>query len=149
MPFQLYINNNTYKPKKVYSSWSLTSNEKKHKEHKGIKKSISNSKNMSLDKFVVKNNIKDVDFIKLDVDGVELKVLQSGKNFLKKKKPIIFMELAPYLYPEFGYSSLDLINFLKEINYNFYEKLSVRKINDIFDYINSIEQGSSKNIILM
>ena len=149
IPFQLYINNDFYKPKKVHSSWSLTSNEKKHKEHKGIGKSTSNSKNISLDKFILKNGIADVDFIKLDVDGPELKVLQSGKNFLLKKKPIIFMELAPYLYPEFGYSILDLINFLKKMDYNFYEMSPIKKIDRINNYINSIKYGSSKNIILM
>ena len=149
VPFQLYINNEFRKPKKIYSSWSLTSNNKKHKEHKGIRKSTSNSKNISLDRFIVKNNIKDVDFIKLDVDGSELKELKSGKNFLLKKKPIIFMELAPYLYREFGYSTLDLINFLKKMNYNFYEMHSIKKINEVNSYFNSIKQGSSKNIILI
>ena len=149
MPFQLYINNEFRKPKKIYSSWSLTSNNKNHKEHKGIRKSTSNSKNISLDRFIVKNNIKDVDFIKLDVDGSELKVLKSGKNFLLKKKPIIFMELAPYLYREFGYSATDLINFLKKMNYNFYEMRSIKKINEVNSYVNSIKIGSSKNIILM
>jgi len=149
IPFQLYINNDFYKPKKVHSSWSLTSNETKHKEHKGIGKSTSNSKSISLDKFILKNGITDVDFIKLDVDGPELKVLQSGKNFLLKKKPIIFMELAPYLYPEFGYSILDLINFLKKMDYNFYDISPIKKIDHINNYINSIKHGSSKNIILM
>jgi FkbM family methyltransferase len=148
-PFQLYINDIDYKPKKVHSSWSLTSSKKKHKEHKGIEKSTSNSKNVSLDKFILKNNINNVDFIKLDVDGSELKVLQSGKDFLFKKKPIIFMELAPYLYPEFGYSVLDLINFIKKMNYNFYEMHPIKKINGMNSYINSIKPGSSKNIILM
>ena len=148
-PFQLYINDIDYKPKKVHSSWSLTSNKKKHKEHKGIEKSTSNSKNVSLDKFILKNNINNVDFIKLDVDGSELKVLQSGKDFLFKKKPIIFMELAPYLYPEFGYSVLDLINFIKKMNYDFYEMYSIKKIDGMNSYINSIKPGSSKNIILM
>jgi FkbM family methyltransferase len=148
-PFQLYINDIDCKPKKVHSSWSLTSNKKKHKEHKGIEKSISNSKNVSLDKFILKNNINNVDFIKLDVDGSELKVLQSGKDFLFKKKPIIFMELAPYLYPEFGYSILDLINFIKKMNYDFYEMHPIKKIDGVNSYINSIKPGSSKNIILM
>ena len=148
-PFQLYINDIDYKPKKVHSSWSLTSNKKKHKEHKGIEKSTSNSKNLSLDKFILKNNINNVDFIKLDVDGSELKVLQSGKDFLFKKKPIIFMELAPYLYPGFGYSVLDLVNFIKKMNYDFYEMHPIKKIDGMNSYINSIKPGSSKNIILM
>ena len=59
------------------------------------------------------------------------------------------MELAPYLYPEFGYSVGDLINFLKNMNYNFYEIRTIKKIDRIYDYINLIKQGSSKNVILM
>ena len=59
------------------------------------------------------------------------------------------MELAPYLYPEFGYSILDLINFLKKMDYNFYEMSPIKKIDRINNYINSIKYGSSKNIILM
>jgi hypothetical protein len=59
------------------------------------------------------------------------------------------MELAPYLYPEFGYSVLDLINFIKKMNYNFYEMHPIKKINGMNSYINSIKPGSSKNIILM
>ena len=148
-PFQLYISDNFHKPKKTYSSWNLKVKKKKHKDHRGIKKSIYNSNIISLDKFILNNNIENVDFIKLDVDGSELKVLQSCKNFLLKKKPIIFMELAPYLYPEFGYSVGDLINFLKNMNYNFYEIRTIKKIDRIYDYINLIKQGSSKNVILM
>jgi FkbM family methyltransferase len=149
IPFQLHISNVFYRSKEIYSSWNLVSKKKAHKHHRGIKKSTSDSKNISLDKFIIKNNIENIDFIKLDVDGYELKVLQSGKNFLIKKKPVIFMELAPYLYSEFGYSVMELINFIKKLNYNFYELETIKKIDPIDNYINSIKEGSSKNIVLM
>jgi hypothetical protein len=73
----------------------------------------------------------------------------SGKKFLSKNKPVIFMELASYLYPEFGYSAQDLIFFLEELNYNFYEINPIKKITKINDYVLSIKDGSSKNIMLM
>ena len=148
-PFQFYINNDSSRPKKIHSSWDLKSNKSKHPEHQGIRKSISNSQNISLDKFLYINKIKKVDFIKLDVDGLELKVLMSGKKFLSKNKPVIFMELASYLYPEFGYSVQDLIFFLEKLNYNFYEINPLKKITKINDYVLSIKDGSSKNIMLM
>jgi len=59
------------------------------------------------------------------------------------------MELAPYLYPEFGYSVLDLINFIKKMNYDFYEMYPIKKIDGVNSYVNSIKQGLSKNILLM
>ena len=66
--------------------------------------------------------IKKIDFIKLDVDGHELDVLKSGEKILKTKRPIIFIEIAPYLYPEFGYKCSELINYIKKLKYSFYLK---------------------------
>ena len=103
---------------------------------------------MSLDKFIFKNKIKKIDFIKLDVDGHELDVLKSGEKEIKKKKPIIFMEIAPYLYPEFGYECYELIEYIQKVGYLFYDD-NVKKIKDINDYIDRISNGSSKNFYLI
>ena len=86
-------------------------------------------------------------FIKLDVDGYEIDVLKSGEKFLKKNKPIIFMEIAPYLYPEFGYSCYSLISLLKGMNYNFFDENLV-EIVDIYKQVETIKDGSSKNFYL-
>ena len=58
------------------------------------------------------------------------------------------MELAPYLYKENGYSSEELIIFIKSLNYRFYDFKTFDEITNIIDYTNSIKDGSSKNIIL-
>jgi hypothetical protein len=39
-----------------------------------------------------------IDFIKLDVDGNEHKVLAGSSSALQRFKPKIMMELAPYVY---------------------------------------------------
>ena len=87
-------------------------------------------------------------YIKLDVDGYELDVLKSGKIFLAKSKPIIFIEIAPYLYPEFGYSCEELVKFIINLNYNFYDE-NLKEIEDIFSVIKNMKDGSTKNFFLL
>jgi FkbM family methyltransferase len=136
-------------PKNVYSSWKVNSNEDQHLKHMGIKKSTNNSYANSIDRIVSENKITNVSFIKLDVDGPELDVLKSGVNFLSKNKPPIFMELAPYLYTEFGYTYVDLINFINSLGYDYYTINPMKKIDNIEEFILKIADGSSKNILIM
>ena len=75
-------------------------------------------------------------------------VLRSGVNYLKNNKPPIFMELAPYLYKENGYQLSDLLEFISKIGYNFYKINPIKKILDIKSFAETIEDGSSKNILL-
>ena len=119
-----------------------------HEKHKGLKKSTNLSKLITLDDYFINNKISDLDFIKLDVDGNELYVLQSGRKFLDKKTPI-FMELAPYLYKENGYSFEELIKYISDLSYKFYKIDPLKKINDIEYFSKKIKDGSSKNILLM
>jgi FkbM family methyltransferase len=60
-------------------------------------------------------NLKDISFIKIDVEGAELDVLQGGVNTIKESNPHILFEcndctgqlgtdLFFYLYNEFGYN---------------------------------------------
>ena len=143
---QLFISNNK-KPNEVWSSWNLNQSENKHLKHKGTLKKIKQNSYVQLDKFILDEKIDNVDFIKLDVDGHELDVLKSGERFLKKNKPIIFVEIAPYLYPEFGYDYQQLINFIINLGYEFFNE-DLKKVSDIFGEINKISDGSTKNFFL-
>ncbi len=147
-PFQYFLTDEEFKPDSIYSSWNLKSKEEKHALHMGIKKSISNSKTISFDNFIIENKIQKKTLIKCDVDGNEMRVFNSGKNYFKKYKPYIIMELAPYLYKENGYTSDELLQFLINLNYEFYDGNSFKKISNIFDYASKIENGSSVNIFL-
>ena len=57
------------------------------------------------------------------------------------------MELAPYLYPEFGYDVNKLLNLLKEYNYKFYDAKNYSEIKQLINMQN-ISDGSSENIFL-
>ena len=92
--------------------------------------------------------MESIDFIKIDVDGYELDVLLSGEEFLRNNKPIIFIEIAPYLYPEFGYSCLELIKFIQKLGYTFLDE-NTKEVSDIFDQIDKIKDGGSENFFLV
>ena len=145
---QYFISNMEIKPHEIYSSWNLKSSDPKHLKHYGIKKSASSAKTISLDNFVLKNDINRKTLIKCDVDGHELSVFKSGKKYLSNYKPIIIMELAPYLYKEHGYTADEFLEYIKIFKYTYFEFSSLKKINNIFKFAKKIEDGSSKNIIL-
>ena len=149
IPLQLFIGaKNQNLPKSTYSSWNLDQKDTKHEKHLGSKKETDKATIITLDNFVEIHNISKVDFIKLDVDGFEFSVLKGGFNFLKNSKPPIFMELAPYLYNEYGYSKEELINLIISLDYKFYDLSKNNEIRDIIKFINNIQDGSSRNILL-
>jgi FkbM family methyltransferase len=55
------------------------------------------------------------DFIKIDVEGGELRVLQGAKTIIKKHKPIILCEFSQENANQFGYHIQDIINLLQGI----------------------------------
>jgi len=60
---------------------------------------------------IIPSNIK-VDFIKIDVEGAELGVLQGGKQLLKKYKPIIVFEFGLGASDYYETTPNDIFNFL-------------------------------------
>lgn len=68
-----------------------------------------------LDYFTKKYKIKNVDFIKIDVEGMDIEVLIGAMNILKRQKPSLLIE-----YTNDKQSCLDeIIKILKDINYSF------------------------------
>lgn len=47
----------------------------------------------TIDNFVIVNNIKKIDFIKIDTEGNEINVLNGGKVSISKYKPLIYVEI--------------------------------------------------------
>ena len=131
-------------PNSIYSSWHLDNNKNSHKIHKGILKKVDKfTKNISLDNFISKNNIKDNIILKIDVDGYEMDVLKSLIKSLKKFKPIIFIEYASYSFEEYGSNKKEFFDFLKKYKYQIYD-LNFNKLDKI-----KINNGSSIDIVLI
>ena len=73
-----------------------------------------------LDDFVAEENISNIDFIKIDVEGAELFALRGGVESIKQYKPIIFCEMLRKWAKKFDYHPNDIIELLKNIGYSCY-----------------------------
>jgi FkbM family methyltransferase len=107
-------------PKAIPSSWSLRApdpDEEIHPVHKGTYHSLGNAIAYRLDDWLKNANIKKVDFVKIDVDGFEIDVLEGARETLDQFRPIIMMEFAPYVFAERGKKFADLIGLLKQARY--------------------------------
>lgn len=80
--------------------------------------SVTGAAARTLDSMMAAAGDPEVTLIKMDVDGHELEVLEGAQSLLARRRPIIVMELAPYVFhpPE----KFDLmVNFLVRADYSF------------------------------
>lgn len=62
-----------------------------------------------------------IDFVKIDVEGAEEIVLESGRNFVAEHKPLILFECAPSGPEAFGRTAADLYRLVtEELGYQIY-----------------------------
>lgn len=71
-------------------------------------------KAVTLKNFVETNSIKQIDLIKIDTEGTEVDILESGKNIIKQHQPIIICETL------FDTIEDQLEVFFTDLNYDFY-----------------------------
>ncbi len=69
--------------------------------------------------------INKVDFIKADIEGSELLLLQGGKETLKKYKPVLLLEISDKALERNNHSGRELVSFLREVGYQKIEKINV------------------------
>ncbi len=72
---------------------------------------------IELDTFVMKRNIQKLDFMKIDVEGMELEVIQGGANSIARFLPIILFETEP----EFHEKTAQVFKILSDLSYKFFE----------------------------
>jgi FkbM family methyltransferase len=135
-------------PGTIYSSWPLNATTGDlHKEHLGRLMSTSGAEKSTLDELVDELHLGKVSALKLDVDGNEYSVLKGAERTLSKFHPVIFMELAPYLFHD--KSDFDnLIALLKSQNYKLTHISNRKKIPLDPDKIRKmVPKGKSINVI--
>lgn len=94
---------------------------------------------VTLDFFCAHNGFSFIDFLKIDVEGAELDVLQGSTNMLSEKKVTFLQVEYGGTYPDAGITFMQVIDFMKKYGYNVYElindKLSpVTKENFVEDF---------------
>ena len=76
----------------------------------------------SLDKYFIDSNLVDkINFIKIDVEGLEFGVLKGMENILNKSKKIkILFEMMPENTIEAGFAPIELLNYLTSHDFKIY-----------------------------
>jgi FkbM family methyltransferase len=77
----------------------------------------------TVDELVKENNL-DPGFIKIDVEGMEHKVLNGMHEVLKNKRPVVMTELTDPLLKKNGSSSKEVIRFFESYGYEVTDPLS-------------------------
>ena len=84
----------------------------------------------TIDTIVKLNKIKNIDFLKADIEGGELNLLKGAEKTLQLHKPKIFIEIVDIHCSRFGHTQRDVIKFLINLNYKgFFMNNGLTKIN--------------------
>ncbi|MCX2955282.1 FkbM family methyltransferase [Lentzea sp. NEAU-D7] len=71
----------------------------------------------TLDHFVEEQGITRLDFVKADVEGAELRVLEGATETIERLKPAFLLEIEERHVERFGYHAKDVADFLAERRY--------------------------------
>ncbi len=80
-----------------------------------------------LDTLYLKNLTKPLNAIKIDTEGEDYKVLLGAEGLIKKYNPSIIIEVREE-------NKLEISNFLKKYNYNFFDVLNLKKQIDLENF---------------
>lgn len=93
----------------------------------------------ALDVWVTKNKLKSVDFLKIDVEGAELQVLEGAKKTIAKFKPLVVMEFNSYCYIlHQNKTPIDAIRFITEY---FGKVYRINRTNSTLELIENNEKA--------
>lgn len=131
-PENIFVNNfaltDEFSETKIYVSVALGSGHSSLARNGDEKVTEKIIKTITLDSYLSDKNIERIDFIKIDIEGSELKFLEGGKKmFSQDVPPVIIMEMALDTTRPFGYLPDDLIRFID--NHGDYEFFALDEVN--------------------
>lgn len=133
----------------LYASWPLTEGEQVHRQLCGVLKSTSGARAATLDDYLAESPMGRVAFIKMDVDGHEYQVLRGSQRTLARHRPVIVMEMAPYLLSEKQSSLEELLALLRAAKYTIETLVTGRPWPLEARFVRAmVKEGSSANVIV-
>lgn len=135
----------------LYSSWRLNdTTASRHPKHLGQMMGTVGAGCERLDDYVVRSELRRIDFIKMDVDGNECSVLRGARQTLNDYRPKLLMEFMPYGLEESGDSLRELVALLKSANYKMYSVPYLAPLPDGLEELDKlIPDGSSINVLCL
>ncbi len=133
-------------PAAICSGWPLAEDGRElHPEHGGEPHGTEGAWSATLDEALP--DLARLDFIKLDVDGHELAVLQGGRGLLRKFEPPILIELCPHVCVEQGHTFAELVVCLTELGYGFFSLKEAPLPRDAAGLERLIPRGGGLNVL--
>lgn len=124
----------------IRSSWQT--------DHSRNKDELINSNlAISIDEFIIEMQIKQLDILKIDVDGYDFKVLQGAKKAILKFKPLIYIELGEVALKKQGDSVKDIYNLLIELGYEGRLAINPSQIINLDMTLNQLKNSTHMNAI--
>ncbi len=133
----------------IYSSWPLTEGENRHEKHLGVPMSTAGARVVTMDALIEAEGLEEVALVKIDVDGHECEVLRGAKKTLSTYRPVIVMELAPYVLKERGCALEEVLELLRECGYKMYDERSGKEIVMSAPEIEAmVADGAGTNVVV-
>ena len=107
------------KPQAIPSSWPLDGvlEAQLHPINLGRFNTLEGAQIFRLDDWVAQEQLPRIDFVKIDVDGYEIDVIEGAVETLRRHKPVMMMEFAPDNFSERGRSFTELLDALLALGY--------------------------------
>ena len=102
---------------------------------------------VTLDEYVEEHRLEKVDFIKLDVDGFEYRVVRGGKRTLLKHRPIFMLELGSYTLESTGDRLEELVECLYGLGYAILWEKGLYRFKDRAEVMAAVPPDSTINVI--
>lgn len=78
------------------------------------------AKIMRADDFVQERGIKEINMMKIDIEGAELSMLEGSSNILRNFRPNIIIEINNETCLSAGYNPIEILDLLEEYDYKFF-----------------------------
>ncbi len=135
-------------PPVIDASWPITPSEEVRADLRSAGKSTKGAVGMTLDRYMESTGPGRVDFIKLDVDGYESDVLRGAQVTIERFRPVIVIEVSPYIARERGNDIQDALSGLEKGRYRLFD-LRGRKPLDVAQLCRSIPVGAGRNVLMI
>jgi FkbM family methyltransferase len=132
----------------IYASWPLKTEDPVHPKHRGRLATALHASVDTLDRFVQREAIDRLDLIKIDVDGHEYPVLKGAFKTLGRFRPVLVMEMSPYVHDEQKHGFGALVGLLRDAGYSLQDASTWKPLPLRADQLKAlIPDGASINVI--
>ncbi|MCS6981548.1 MAG: FkbM family methyltransferase [Flavobacteriales bacterium] len=118
---------------KAFASWPLAGNPAGesgpiHAVHLGQALDTQGVPSITLDSWAEKHNFSRVDFIKIDTDGHEWRVLQGARKLIQSFKPVVIFEVGQYVMEEHGIGFDHYLKYFESQGYTLYNSATGKQL---------------------